>query len=147
MSGTAQAEIAAILTQMATAGDVRYGVRDDETPTVDWSGAPVGYMVPKFLPPVPAARGRSLGVSEKGQPQVFPFQVTCIGPTDAAVNELRIECDGALIGWSPDENNATEIKGVGSRVPPSLDTNSTPSEVRLIRYFECRIGAEVDELH
>lgn len=146
MSGTGEAETAAILTQLAAAGDVMDGVPDDATLPVDWTGAETPYMVPLFLPPTPAARGRSLGVSEKGQPQVFPFQVTYIGPTEAAVRTLRIAGDDALIGWSPNGDNATEIKAVGSRVPPSLSTADVPSQVRLIRYYETRIGAEVDEL-
>lgn len=146
MSGTGEAEATAILVQLATAGDVFDGVRDDEATPVDWSGAPAAYMVPLFLPPVPSARGRSLGVSEKGQPQILPFQVTYIGPTETAVRSLRVAGDNALVGWAPVADNSTPIKAVGSRVPPSLDTESAPSEVRLIRYYETRIGAVVDEL-
>ena len=144
MSGTGETETAAILTQLASAGMVLDGVPDDAQLPVDWSGAPVAYMVASFLPPTPTARGRSLGVTEKQQPQVFPFQVTYIGPTQAAVRALRVAGDVALIGWSPDVDNATEIKAIGSRVPASLDSGSTPSEYRLVRFYETRIGAEVD---
>ena len=146
MSGTAEAETTAILALLATAGTVLDGVRDDTETPKNWSGAPTPYMVPLFLPPVPSASGRSLGVSEKGQPQVFPFQVTYVGYTQAEVRALRVAGDKALIGVSPNSLNATEIKGVGSRIPPTLNVAGVPSSARLIRYYECKINAEVDEL-
>jgi len=146
MSGTAEAETTGILALLAAAGAVLDGIPDDTETPKDWSGAPTPYMVPLFLPPVPSALGRSLGVSERGQPQVFPFQVTYVASTQAEVRALRVAGDNALIGVSPNAGNATEIKAVGSRVPPSLNTVGTPSSARLIRYYECRINAEVDEL-
>jgi hypothetical protein len=103
-------------------------------------------MVVSFGSPVPAARGRGLGVTEQGQPHILPFQVTYIGPTTSSVRGLRALGDLAIVGWSPNPPNATEVKAASGFIPPTLATESKPSQSRQIRWYEVTINGTVEEL-
>jgi len=142
--GSAEAE--AIITRLEGAGTVLEDIGPDTVLPVDFAENPLPYMVVEFGSPVPAARGRGVGVDEQGQPYVFPFQITFICKSRSLVRELRAAADAQIVGWVPVAGNSTEVKAAGGFIPPSLNVQTTPAESRLIRWYTVGINGVVEQL-
>lgn len=146
MAFTGQGEAAAIISKLASVGTFYEDIADGFTPPVDWSGAPTPYGIVQFFDPVPAATGRSLGVSEQGQPYSFRFNVTYIAATTTAGRTFRASGDTALVGWTPVAGNSTAVKPAGGWTLPSRTVNGAPTDVRRVRRYHCFINGIVEEL-
>lgn len=146
MAFDGQAEAAAITTRLQGAGDVFEDVDSDTELPLDFAGTPLPYMVVEYGSPIPNVRGRGVGVDEQGQPHILPFQITFIGRSRSAVRNLRAAADTEIVGWTPVAGNSTEVKAAGGFIPPSLDTESTPPEARIIRWYTVGINGSVEQL-
>ena len=142
MSLTGQIEAAEILARLVPlcGGRVYEGLPDDAATPLNADSTVKPFIAVSFGEPIPTARGRGLGVTEGGQPHVFPIMVTSVAASEGGVRAIAAEVNRLLIGWTPAGANASELRGRGGHKFSTIATETKPSRRYRIRNLETTIN-------
>lgn len=108
-------------------GRVFDGVPDDAEIPYDEEGSRLRpYLVVTFGIPVRAARDRSI-LGARFQPYIQPFTVDCYGASADDARRLASGLIDLLLGFTPDDQNASEIEMAGGGDFRERDTQGRPT--------------------
>lgn len=71
------------------------------------------YAIVMFGRPIPATGDRGMGVGEEKQPYIMACTFACIASIQDDAARLAARITERLIGWLPNGDNATPMKGAG----------------------------------
>jgi hypothetical protein len=127
-------------------GRVTGPLPDDAVLEPDADGNFEPYIVVRFGQPIPTAHGRSIGLSERGQPHIMPITASGYAMDADTAGRVGTGISRLLVGWQPTEENSTEMKASGGYNYAQTNTRNKPTRFEEARYFTTVVNMLLDDL-